>query len=437
MGDEFLDPGEVKRLADENEFIINPLFEPLFQDSIDQPMYYQVFGGRGSGKSTAAAVAVIDLTYSKYGHKIMYLRATMTSMEDSSIEDIRTAIKDLGLSNDFRENKGKIINRVTGSTVTFKGIRSSGAATANLKSLSGITTVVFEEAEEIKSFEEFSMIDEGIRKKGVPLKIIMLYNPGSALSSWIHKEWFKNGKVNEERLDDTVFIHSTYLDNLENLNPKKVASYERYKKTNPVYYKNTILAEWTLDAQERVYADWDLIPVLDQEGDTWYGLDFSYYGKDHTACVKVTWIDGVYYAEEMFSESKQLITDTVRAMRDAGIPKNAKIFADSAMPLLIEEIKRKGYSGIKKCRKGRVEAEVKKVQDMDIRIVGNESSNLFYHNKTWQRTNGKIKDHEPDLFAALRYAVNSKKPVKPAKAKKRPAKRKKGFIGGNRQSSLN
>lgn len=437
MREEFLDPEEIKRLAEKNEFVINPLFEPLFEDNVDQHMYFQIYGGRGSGKSTSVAVAMVQLTYSEYGHKIMYIRQTMTSLEDSSIEDIRTAIKDLGLSADFKEAKGKIYNKVTGSTIAFSGIRSSGSSTAKLKSLSGITTVVFEEAEEIDSFEEFSKIDEGIRKIGVPLKIIMVYNPGSALSSWIHEEWFIDGQPNPERLDDTVFIHSTYHDNIENLNPKKVASYERYKRTNPVYYRNTILAEWTLDAQERIYADWELVKTLEQEGDTWYGMDFSYYGKDHTACVKVTWIDGIYYTEEMFSEPKQLIRDTVQSMRDAGIPRNAKIFADSAMPLLIEEIRRKGYSGIKKCHKGRVEAEVKKVQDMEIKIVGTESSNLFYHNKTWQRTKGLIKDHEPDLMAALRYAVNSKRPTKPAKIKKRPAKRMKGFAGGNRQSSLN
>ena len=107
----------------------------------------------------------------------------MASIEDSSIADIRQAIKDLNVENDFRESKGKIYNKITGGTISFKGIRSSGSATGQLKSLSGVTTVVFEEAEEVESFEEFSKIDEGVRMKGKPLKIIMVYNPGSALSS--------------------------------------------------------------------------------------------------------------------------------------------------------------------------------------------------------------------------------------------------------------
>jgi len=432
----YFDPEELKEVIEANEFVINPLFEPVFIDELDQPMYYQVYGGRGSGKSTGVAVAMVQLTYSEYNHRIMYLRATMASMEDSSIEDIRTAIKDLGLEADFRENKGRIINKVTGNTITFKGIRSSGTATANLKSLSGVSTVVFEEAEEIKDFEEFSMIDEGIRMKGIPLKVIMVYNPGSALSSWIHKEWFTDGHPNPERQDDTVFIHSTYLDNLDNLNKKKIESYERLKRSNPVYYRNTILAEWTLEASDRIYPNWELHPTeLREVGDEWYGMDFGYGGKDHTAIIRIRWIDGKYYVKTMLSEPKLSIRATLTKMRKAGIPFNARIYADSAMPLLINEIRDGGFKGIRKCHKGKVEEHVKKIQDKDIVIVGGTEDPIYYHSMTWQRTKGILKDHEPDVLAAMRYGINSHRPIKNRKNEKRPARRiadrVRGGYGGN------
>lgn len=417
----YLDPeAEVQK-----EYIINPLFEDLFTDHLDQPKYIQCYGGRGSGKSTATAVAMVDLTYSEYEHKIFYIRQTMTSIEDSSIADIRKAIKDLGVESDFRESKGKIYNKITGSTISFKGIRSSGSATGQLKSLSGVTTVVFEEAEEVESFEAFSKIDEGVRVKGKPLKIIMIYNPGSALSSWIHAEWFTDGQPKESRRDDTVFIHSTYLDNLENLNPKSIKGYERLKETNPIYYRNTILAEWTLETTDRIYAGWGLIPRLNEVGDVWYGLDFGYGGKDSTAVTKINWIDEVYYVEEMFSIPKLSIKETITKMRKVGIPFNAKIFADSAMPLLINEIRDGGFKGIRKCKKGKVEEAVKKVQDKNITIVGDKTSGLYYHHMTWNRTKGALKDHEPDILASLRYGILSKKPSKnPTKNKKLSLRRK-------------
>jgi PBSX family phage terminase large subunit len=429
---EIFDPVALNKAAKQNdEFVLNPIFEPLFDDHVDQHMYYQCYGGRGSGKSTAVAIAMVELTYSDFGHDIMYLRATMSSMDDSSIKDIRSAIKDLGLSRDFKENRGRIINKKTGSTISFKGMRSSGNATANLKSLSGVTTVVFEEAEEVGSFAEWSKVDEGIRKIDVPLKIIMIYNPGSALSSWIHEEWFVDGKPNPERFNDTVFMHSTYHDNIENLNPKKVAQYERLKVTNPIYYRNTILAEWTLDAQERIYPDWEEFNNdLLEKGDEWYGMDFGYGGKDSTAVTKFNWIDGKYYAQTVFEESGQSIRKTLAAMKKGGIPYNAKIYCDH-MPLLISEIRDGGYKGARKCKKGKVEEGIKKVQDKDIVIVGGKKDPLYYHHMTWSRTDGKLKEHEPDALASLRYGIISHTPNKYPNGlpKKKTPKTKGGFIG--------
>ena len=44
---------------------VNPVFEPLFMDDLFQPRYYNVYGGRGSGKSFIASIAIVQLTYSK------------------------------------------------------------------------------------------------------------------------------------------------------------------------------------------------------------------------------------------------------------------------------------------------------------------------------------------------------------------------------------
>ena len=138
-------------MEEENkDLVINPVFEPVFRDEIDSPRYYQLFGGRGSGKSFVAAIAMVQLTFSKYGHKILYLRQTMASSDDSVVADIKAAIVVLGVEGSFSESRGTITNKITGSTIAFKGIRSSGSATAKLKSLSGITTLVVEEAEEVE-----------------------------------------------------------------------------------------------------------------------------------------------------------------------------------------------------------------------------------------------------------------------------------------------
>ncbi|UXQ88792.1 terminase large subunit [Tenacibaculum phage Larrie] len=414
------------------DLFINPTFEPIFSDELTDKRYYQLYGGRGSGKSFVASVAAVDKTYSKYKHRVLYLRQTMTSSEDSTIADVRMAIEILGVAADFREKKGVITNIRTGGTISFKGIRSTGSQSAKLKSLSGITTLIIEEAEEVESFDEFSKIDESIRIAGKPLKVILIYNPTSAIKSWIHAEWFENGRPLVSRFKDTEYLHSTYLDNLDNLAKSAIDRYNDLKETNPTYYRNTILAEWTLGSANRIYAGWGIIPELEQSGDTWYGLDFGYGGKDKTACVKITWIEGVYYVELVFSESKLSITSIARKLRKGGVPFNAKIFADSAAPILIKELRDKGFTSISKAKKGKVREGIKKVQDKAIVLVRNDEKDPLYTFYMTFSENGKGElPHEPDELAAMRYGINSKKPMKkPARNKKRKARRRKtkGFL---------
>ena len=388
-------------VEDNNNFLLH---------NIDKPIVVH-----NSGKSYTVAIAMVLKTYSKYGHRILYLRQTMSSSEDSTIADIRQAIRDLGLEDDFRERAGVITNKKTKSTISFKGIRSSGSQTAKLKSLSGITTLVIEEAEEVESFEEFSKIDESIRILGKPLKIILIYNPTSAVQSWLHKEWFKEGLPRSDRETlDTVYIHSTYLDNIENLNPSVVKRYEYLKEEDPIYYKNTILAEWTLEVSGRIYNGWEIVDSFEERNDVWYGLDFGYGGKDRTACIEINYVAGKYYVREMFSiPSSKTIDDIANAMKDSGVPYGANIYADSAMPLLIEEVRRRGWGSIRKCTKGNVEAGIKKVQNKTICLLGGEEKNkhLYYAYMTFKHEpNGKL-PHEPDELAALRYGINSRTPI--------------------------
>lgn len=389
---------------------ISPIFESLFCDNLNDPRYYQCYGGRGSGKSLSVSVASVTKTYSEYGHRILYLRQVMTSSEDSTIADVELAMKLMGVRDDFTYSKHRFRNKITGSTISFKGIEAKGSQTAKLKSLSGITTVIIEEAEEIKSFDEFSKIDEGVRVKDKPLKIILVYNPGSAISSWIHKEWFIEGQPNPERFHDTIYLHSTYLDNLNNLAESTIQRYRDLERTNPLYYRNTILAEWTLDTENRVYGGWGEWPEFCEEGDTWYGLDFGYGGKDSTSLIKIVFFEKAFYISEKFSKPKLSISEIVSEMRRAGVSPFDLIVADSAVPLIIEEIRKAGFRRITKVKKGPHSKDqgIKKVQDMSIIMVG-DNPNLYFHYMTFKQNKDGSYPHEPDPLAAARYGLTFKR----------------------------
>jgi phage terminase large subunit len=417
-----------EEIEEKEELVVNSLFEPLFSDKLEDKRYYQVYGGRGSGKSFTVALAMVLKTYSPYKHRILYLRQTMVSSEDSTIADIRMVIEKLHIGHDFEEKNGVIVNKTTGSTITFKGIRSAGSQTAKLKSLSGVTILVVEEAEEVESFEEFSKVDESIRIKGKPLKVILIYNPTSSVTSWIHAQWFDDGQPKEERmLDDTVYIHSTYLDNLDNLNESTIKSYERYKLTDPTYYTNTILAEWTLETQGKIYGGWDRFDRFDNKGETWYGMDFGYGGKDETSVVKITYFEKVYYLELVFSAPKMKLQEMITQMKRV-ISMHSRIYADSAMPLLINEIRDGGFSGIIPCQKGNAESGIKRVQDKRIVVVGEDKGKLWKGYLSFRRDKKDQLMHEPDPLAASRYGINSHRPQEAASRGSVKVHKPKGFI---------
>ncbi len=356
----------------------------------------------------------------------MYLRATMTTIEDSSYKDIVDAISDLGVEADFKIIKNRIINKITGSVITFKGIRSTSGS--KLKSLSGFTTVVIEEAMDVESFEDFSEVDEGIRVIGKPLKIIFLYNPGIALGSFLHDDWFVDGVPNPRRLKDTAFMHSTFLDNEKNLNESTVVMYKDMEFSRPKYYVSNILAEWSLDAEGRVYENWPIYKFMENQPEfTIYGLDFGYGGNDATACIKIDYFEGAWYGTELFSKPKMRIGETIAEMKNHGVPLNAKIYADYAVPTFLTEIRLGGFTGIRKCRKGKVEVELKKMQDKNIIIIDpDKTSQLYFGHMTWKRDkNGKLQ-HEPDSLAAFRYGILSCNPNTDKPKRGRPARRRSG-----------
>ena len=103
---------------------VNPVFEPLFRDDLDQPRYYHAYGGRGSGKSFIASVSSVQLTYSEYKHNIIYVRATMNSIEDSSFKDIVEAIEFLGKEADFKVIKNRIIKTVNLNFIFSNTVKS-------------------------------------------------------------------------------------------------------------------------------------------------------------------------------------------------------------------------------------------------------------------------------------------------------------------------
>lgn len=157
------------------------IYFPLYTDK--EHFIILITGGRGSGKSFNAATFIERLTFEltpeeRITHQILYTRYTMVSAGISVIPEMLEKIEIDGTADYFTQTKTDIVNRMTGSRIMFRGLKtSSGNQTAKLKSIHGITTFVCDKAEEWTSETDFDKIMLSIRQKGIQNRIIIIMNP--------------------------------------------------------------------------------------------------------------------------------------------------------------------------------------------------------------------------------------------------------------------
>lgn len=218
--------------------------------------YSIVTGGRGSGKSFAITTLLCMLMLEP-NRVILFLRQTLTSAHISIIPEFTEKLEILGIIDQFHVTKTEIEHKTTGSRILFRGIQTgSKNNTANLKSINGVSIMVVDEAEELVDEETFDRIDLSVRQQGVVNKVMLVMNP-SKTSHWIYKRFFKDGE-----LEDVTYIHTTYLDNINNLDSGFIEQLERLKSNNIKKYNHLVLGEWSDgDSDFALWTD-DLINAL-------------------------------------------------------------------------------------------------------------------------------------------------------------------------------
>lgn len=352
--------------------VLKTKYEILFES---YSRYFVVTGGRGSGKSFGINAFLLFLTY-EVGHVILFTRYTLTSAHISIIPEFIEKIELLNFEHDFKITKDEIVNLKTGSKILFKGIKTSmGTQTANLKSLSGVTTWVLDEAEELTDEDIFDKIDFSIRAKDIQNRIIMILNP-STKEHFIFKKFFESKGVQEGSnitKDNTTYIHTTYLDNLENLSESFLLQVEDTKKRRPEKYKHVILGGWLDKAEGVVFTNWKFGEFNPDNLQSSCGMDFG-FSVDPDTLTEVA-IDKskkkLYVKEHIYKNG--IKTHELAPMILSKVGKKL-IIADSAEPRLIEDLKHLGVN-IEAVKKGTIESGISRMQDFEI-IVEPNSSNI-------------------------------------------------------------
>jgi phage terminase large subunit len=335
--------------------------------------FFVITGGRGSGKSFEVGRFASLLSFES-GNKILFTRQTMTSAHLSIIPEFQEKLDLLNIGFNFEVNRSEIVNKASRSEIIFKGLKtSSGDQTANLKSLQGVTTWILDEAEELTDEVTFDKINLSIRQKGVQNRVILILNPATK-EHWIYKRFFEDAGVQEGFTGikgNTTYIHTTYLDNYDNLDESFINEVERIKKSNPEKYKHVILGGWLDKAEGVVFTNWKFGKFNPDGLQTSCGMDFG-FSVDPDTLTEVA-IDKIkkkiYVKQHIYSNGIKTHVLAPKILKSVG---NKLIIADSAEPRLIADLKHLGVN-IQGVKKGTIESGILRMQDFE--IIVDENSN--------------------------------------------------------------
>jgi phage terminase large subunit len=385
-------------------FNLNKKYLPLFESDT---RYFITTGGRGSSKSFSINAFLLLLTY-EIGHTILFTRYTLTSAHVSIIPEFIEKIEILDRYEDFNITKDEIVNIKTGSKILFKGIKtSSGQQTANLKSLSGVTCFVLDEAEELTDENIFDKIDLSIRSNDKQNRVILILNPAMK-NHFIYQRFFENKGIqagSNEIKNDVTYIHTTYLDNLDNLSQSFINQINEIKLNNPDKYQHVILGGWLDKADGVVFTNWEFGPFNPNYLQTSFGMDFGFsIDPDALAEVAIDLKNKILYVKEHIYQrglkthelSKMLLEKT----------KGGLIIADSAEPRLIDDLRFQKVN-IQAVKKGTIESGIVRMQDFKI-IVEPNSTNIAkeLNNYCYLNKGSKLYvDNWNHIIDAIRYNV--------------------------------
>lgn len=394
--------------------------------------YIILTGGRGSGKTFVAQDFLLRLL-EEVGQGILYTRFTMKSVEETIIPLFKIHIEKVSSLNNYHITKTKIINKRTKSFILFSGIKtSSGDQTANLKSLPNITTWAIEEGEDFNNEQSFIDIDDSIRSKDIQNRIIWIQNP-TTREHFIYEKFFEKthrlepidnagewvdeeGRVREFTYQKSTHpnvehIHTSYYDNIDNLDKGKVSQWEKVKITKPLKWSNKYGGSWIDKADGVIFENWEE-GEFDISLPYGYGQDYG-FSVDPTTLIKVA-VDRkrkiVYIHEEFYAttlNNKQLGTNDIYDVNISRIENQFDlIVADSQEQRLIYDLQVMRLN-IEECQKGpgSVKAGILALQDYRI-IVTPESTNVKkeLNNYCWNNKKAGIPiDDFNHAIDAIRY----------------------------------
>lgn len=231
------------------------------------------------------------------------------------------------------------------------------------------------------------------------------YNP--SISFWLDKEGY------DKRADATV-LHSTFLDNLENISESQILEFAEWKRKHDEEVKKGIKGFWF--NKWRVYGlgvagqvegtiinNWRT-GDFPESADYIYGLDWGY--RDPFTLIKVARQGGKLFVQQVVYKSELSNNEIINLLK-ANVEKNKLILADSADQTMIRSCMQEGFNIMPCLSKDKVAVGVRQLSAYDEIIVTPESTDIIeeLNSYIWLDKSGEVPiDKYNHSIDAIRYA---------------------------------
>lgn len=387
-------------------------------------------GGRGSGKSSDIALLIIILV-KHFAVNAVCIRKTDNTLEQSVYEQLKWAISELGLTNQFKFNKSPL--RITytprGNYIVFRGAQNPERIKSLKDAKFPFAIGWIEELAEFKTEDEVKTITNSLLRgelaDGLFYKFFYSYNPPKRKQSWVNK------KYESQFQPENTFVHaSTYKDN-HFIAKEFIEEAEATRKRSERRYRWEYLGE-AIGSGVVPFDNLRFEEISDEQvagfDNIRNAVDFG-YATDPLAFVRWHYDkkrNGIYAIDELYGQ-KISNRKLAKWLAAAGYS-NDEIFADSAEPKSISELREEfGIKRIRGVKKGpdSVEFGERWLDDLDFICIdpnrtpniAKEFENIDYQVDRDGNPKARLEDKDNHTIDATRYAFSEDMEDKKTKIK--------------------
>lgn len=324
--------------------IIAPSFYGVHWDIQDGlHTYYDLYGGRGSAKSSFISVELIlGITQDPQANGIVFRKVGFT-IGTSVFEQCLWAIDALEMNDLWRVTSSpyKLTYKPTGQVILFRGLDKAKKLKSVKVAHGYLKYLWFEELDEFAGPEEIRSVQQSVMRGGPRFIVFKSFNPPISRTNWANEYVLKPKK-------DALRHKSCYTEvPLDWLGEQFISDANEQKETNPRAYEHEYLGN-PVGTGGEVFDNLVLREITDEETEqfdnTYMGIDWGWYPDPyHWSKMHYDGARKTLYIYDEYHVNKQSNFETWNALvKEKGVSGSDLITADSAEPKSVEDYRNYG-----------------------------------------------------------------------------------------------